>query len=63
MKKHKKQYLKLLAQLDDEQFEEMQKISKALAEQGKKADDEEMFDIALDLLTKNFVSNENNKLN
>ena len=44
-------------------FEEMQKISKALAEQGKKADDEEMFDIALDLLTKNFVSNENNKLN
>ena len=63
MKKHRKQYLKLLAQLDDEQFEEMQKISKALAEQGKKADDEEMFDIALDLLTKNFVSNENNKLN
>ena len=63
MKKHRKQYLKLLAQLDDEQFEEMQKISKALAEQGKKADDEEMFDIALDLITKNFVSNENNKLN
>ncbi len=63
MKKHRKQYLKLLAQLDDEQFEEMQKISKALTEQGKKADDEEMFDIALDLLTKNFVSNENNKLN
>lgn len=63
MKKHKKQYLKLLAQLNDEQFEEMQKISKDLAEQGKKADEEEMFDIALDLLTKNFVSNENNKLN
>ena len=63
MKKHRKQYLKLLAQLDDEQFEEMQKISKALAEQGKKADEEEMFDIALDLITKNFVSNENNKLN
>jgi len=63
VKKHRKQYLKLLAQLDDEQFEEMQKISKALAEQGKKADEEEMFDIALDLITKNFVSNENNKLN
>ena len=63
MKKHRKQYLKLLAQLDDEQFEEMQKITKALAEQGKKTDDEEMFDIALDLLTKNFASNENNKLN
>ena len=63
MKKHKKQYLKLLAQLDNEQFEEMQKITKALAEHGKKADEEEMFDIALNLLTKNFLSNENNKLN
>ena len=52
MKKHKKQYLKLLAQLDNEQFEEMQKITKALAEHGKKADEEEMFDIALNLLNK-----------
>ncbi len=62
MKKHLIQYLKLLSHLSDDQFEEIKDIINSYTKRGEKPNTEDMFDIALNLLSKNFEKDINQKL-
>ncbi len=62
MKKHLIQYLKLLSHLRDDQFEEIKDIINSYTKRGEKPKTEDMFDIALNLLSKNFEKDINQKL-
>ena len=62
MKKRLIQYLKLLSHLRDDQFEEIKDIINSYTKRGEKPKTEDMFDIALNLLSKNFEKDINQKL-